>query len=218
MNRRDVEFLEVCRGVLAVLRSAYEQLREQESRWLVGWDEVEVLLNPNGPLLNGGSDGDNGQTGRKLVADHYGPRVPIGGGALSGKHLTHIDRIGAYAAREAAVRAVQGGAGECLVRVAWAPNVTIPLDVTWEMAGRGPRVEPAWFDHRAMRERYPTELDYAVLAAGAHFYDPELTWNGLQRTDVSASPNASRHGAVRRVLTSSWPPGLAGMTQGLRRR
>ena len=32
--------------------------------------------------------------------DFYGPRVPIGGGALSGKHLIHIDRIGAYAARE----------------------------------------------------------------------------------------------------------------------
>ena len=52
--------------------------------------------------MNGGSDGDNGQTGRKLVMDFYGTRVAIGGGALSGKHLTHIDRCGAYAAREAA--------------------------------------------------------------------------------------------------------------------
>ena len=50
-------------------------------------------VNPNGPLVEAGSDGDNGQTGRKLVMDFYGPRVPIGGGALSGKHLTHIDRI-----------------------------------------------------------------------------------------------------------------------------
>ncbi len=48
---------------------------------------------------------------------------PIGGGALSGKHLTHIDRIGAYAARDAAVRAVTSGAEECLVRLAYAPNV-----------------------------------------------------------------------------------------------
>ena len=62
-----------------------------------------------GPLVNGGSDGDNGQAGRKLVIDFYGPRVPIGGGALSGKHLSHIDRIGACAARDAAVRAVQSG-------------------------------------------------------------------------------------------------------------
>ena len=48
--------------------------------------------------VHASSDGDNGQTGRKLAMDYYGPRIPIGGGALSGKHLTHIDRIGAYAA------------------------------------------------------------------------------------------------------------------------
>ncbi|ACG75167.1 S-adenosylmethionine synthetase-like protein [Anaeromyxobacter sp. K] len=50
------------------------------------------MVNPNGRLLNGGNDGDNGQTGRKLVMDYYGPHVTIGGGALCGKHLTHIDR------------------------------------------------------------------------------------------------------------------------------
>ena len=68
------------------------------------------MLNPNGPLLNGGSDGDNGQTGRKLVMDYYGPRVPIGGGALSGKDPTHIDRVGARRAREMALREVSEGA------------------------------------------------------------------------------------------------------------
>jgi DNA-binding LacI/PurR family transcriptional regulator len=33
---------------------------------------------PNGPFCDGGSNSDNGQTGRKLVMDCYGPRVPIG--------------------------------------------------------------------------------------------------------------------------------------------
>ena len=41
--------------------------------------------------------------------DYYGPRVPIGGGALSGKDLSHIDRAGAYAARRACVEAVRAG-------------------------------------------------------------------------------------------------------------
>ena len=79
------------------------------------------MVNPNGPLVEAGSDGDNGQTGRKLVMDFYGPRVPIGGGALSGKHLTHIDRIGAYAAREAAVRAVRSARMN-----AWSGSPTRP--------------------------------------------------------------------------------------------
>jgi S-adenosylmethionine synthetase len=94
------------------------------------------MLNPNGPLLNGGSDGDNGQTGRKLVMDYYGPRVPIGGGALSGKDPTHVDRVGARLAREMALRDVKAGAGECLVRLTYAPGVSEPIDVTSEMNGR----------------------------------------------------------------------------------
>jgi hypothetical protein len=61
------------------------------------------MINPNEPLLNGGSDGENGQTGRKLVMDYYGPRVPIGGGVLCGNSCAHIDRAVAMAAREVAV-------------------------------------------------------------------------------------------------------------------
>ena len=56
-------------------------------------------------------------------------------GALSGKHLNHIDRIGAYTAREAAVRAVRSGADECLVRLAYHE----PIDVFDQMSGRGER-------------------------------------------------------------------------------
>ena len=141
-------------------------------------------------------------------------------GALSGKHLTHIDRIGAYAAREAAVRAVQGGAQECQVRLAWAPNLTLPLDVAWEMKGRGPRLGPAWFDHPTMPERYPTDLDYAVLAAGGHFFDAGLAWNGLRPTNyVSASPPAScsRNGGWRRHAGERLVPGRFRSPSGGRR-
>ncbi len=92
-------FLEFCTTVARVLEEAYRELQSADPRWVTPWREVSVLINPNGPLLNGGSDGDNGQTGRKLVMDYYGPRVPMGGGALSGKDLTHIDRVGARRAR-----------------------------------------------------------------------------------------------------------------------
>jgi S-adenosylmethionine synthetase len=180
-HRADSELLEVCRAVERVLRSAYEEVRAADPRWRARWDEVETMVNPNGPLLNGGSDGDNGQTGRKLVMDFYGPRVPIGGGALSGKHLTHVDRIGAYAAREAAVRAVATGASECLVRVVYAPGVSAPLDVNYDLRGRGERLPTAWFDHASLRERYGTALDYASLARGSHFFGP-FRWNGGRTT------------------------------------
>ena len=97
------------------------------------------MLNPNGPLLNGGSDGDNGQTGRKLVMDYYGPRVPLGGGALYGKDPTHVDRVGARLAREMALQEVRAGADECLVRLTYAPGVDEPIDVAKESRREGRR-------------------------------------------------------------------------------
>ena len=144
------------------------------------------MVNPNGPLVEAGSDGDNGQTGRKLVMDFYGPRVPIGGGALSGKDLSHIDRIGAYAAREAAVRAVQSGADECLVRLAYAPNHAEPLDVFYDMIGRGERQKREFFSHREMAARYPASAIGTTLAQGRHFFDETLVWNGGIRRSAGA--------------------------------
>ena len=47
--------------------------------------DFAVRVNEAGPFTDGGPMNDNGQTGRKLVMDFYGPHVAIGGGALSGK-------------------------------------------------------------------------------------------------------------------------------------
>lgn len=106
----------------------------------------------------------NGQTGRKLVADYYGPRIPIGGGALFGKHWTHIDRIGARAGRRAAIEAVQSGAQECLLRIAYAPGIDSPLDVVTEMIGRGTAPKPSSFAHSSLRDRLLPEDVYRPLA------------------------------------------------------
>ena len=176
-QREDTPFLELCEGVAATLADAYRETRERDPRWRATWADADLLINPNGPLVNGGSDGDNGQTGRKLVMDFYGPRVPIGGGALSGKHLSHVDRIGAYAARDAAVRAVQSGAKECLVRVAYAPNREQPLDIDYAMEGRGERQLVAFFAHPEIVARYPASLITTDRARGLHFFDPSLPWN-----------------------------------------
>jgi S-adenosylmethionine synthetase len=155
-QRPKTPFIDLCAGAADVLRDAYARVRATDKRWAARFEDIELLINPNGPLLNGGSLGDNGQTGRKLVMDYYGPRVPIGGGALSGKDLSHIDRAAAYAARHAAVHAVRSGAEECHVTLAYAPNRDLPLDVTYEMVGRGARCAASWFAHSAIRERYTT--------------------------------------------------------------
>jgi hypothetical protein len=103
--------------------------------------------------------------------DYYGPRIPIGGGALSGKDLSHIDRAGAYAARQAALHAVRTGAGECQVTLAYAPNRDLPLDVAYDMDRPGERCSPAWFAHSAVRERYVGGAFVSTLGTGLHFVD-----------------------------------------------
>ncbi|MFP6885565.1 MAG: methionine adenosyltransferase domain-containing protein, partial [Roseibacillus sp.] len=181
-QRPDVEFGAVCEGVAEVVEEAYEAIAADDPRWRMEWRDIELLVNPNGPLLNGGSDGDNGQTGRKLAVDYYGPRVPIGGGALSGKDLTHIDRAGAYAARKACVEAVAAGEDSCEVLVAYAPGRSAPLEVRWSWEGRrngGIDHNADRFTHEAARELACTMKPVALgdLARGTHFFDVTAPWN-----------------------------------------
>jgi hypothetical protein len=75
------------------------------------------------------------------------------------------------------MRAVQSGASECLVRVAYAPNRDQPLDIDYAMEGRGERQPPAFFAHPEMVDRYPADLITTDRARGLHFFDPRLPWN-----------------------------------------
>ena len=150
--------MDLTQRVHECLRDCYRALQASDARWVQHWRAVQVLVNPNGPHLRGGSDGDNGQTGRKLVMDYYGPRVPLGGGALAGKHPAHIDRMAARAARQAAVRAVQTGAPACTIRLAYAPNRNAPLQEIWEMGSRGERQSTGFFNFDAMLSRLPPGL------------------------------------------------------------
>jgi S-adenosylmethionine synthetase len=187
----DISLLELTARIVDDLRDACAQLRAKDARWATSFDDIELLINPNGALLNGGSDGDNGQTGRKLMVDYYGPRVPIGGGALSGKDVSHIDRAGAYAARHAALQAVQSGAGTCRITAAYAPNRDMPLDVVYEMDERAERLPQEWFAHSAVRDRYRGGVFVAGLGVRGHFGDTALPWNDPTKLGEACAPATS---------------------------
>ena len=88
-------------------------------------------MNGAGNFAVGGPEGDNGLSGKKLVVDAYGPRVPIGGGALSGKDFFKVDRAGAIAARRLAKAIVQSGqARECTVTLSFHPGADKPRIVS----------------------------------------------------------------------------------------
>lgn len=113
------------------------ELEKLVNSWLEKQGIVEVkniYLNPAGDWDLGGFVSDTGVTGRKLACDNYGPQIPIGGGAFSGKDATKVDRSGAYMARKIAVDLLKKySASEVLVKIAYSIGVAEPVMVTAEI-------------------------------------------------------------------------------------
>lgn len=98
---------------------------------------IHILCNPAGDWDLGGFDADTGLTGRKLIVDNYGPRIPIGGGAFSGKDPSKVDRSAAYMARKIAVDYLKGRhAKEVFVRLAYAIGYDQPVEATVIIDGK----------------------------------------------------------------------------------
>ncbi|MFZ9683213.1 MAG: methionine adenosyltransferase, partial [Cephaloticoccus sp.] len=57
--------------------------------------KTEYLINPTGKFVIGGPTGDSGLTGRKIIVDTYGGMGRHGGGAVSGKDPSKVDRSAA---------------------------------------------------------------------------------------------------------------------------
>ena len=103
----------------------------QEPLAKVSGEAFELHINPAGDWQVGGFDADSGLTGRKLAVDNYGPRVPLGGGAFSGKDGTKVDRSGAYIARLIAVDYLKKRqAHEVYVYLAYAIGYPHPVEAT----------------------------------------------------------------------------------------
>ena len=97
-----------------------------------------ISLNPPGASLLGGPARHPGLTGRKMAVDTYGDFSRQGSSALSGKDVTRIERIGAYAARYAAKNIVAAGlARECEVQLSYSVGVKEPVSVETDSFGTG---------------------------------------------------------------------------------
>lgn len=99
----------------------------------IGLDDLKTLendsfyLNGAGDFIQGGPDGDNGLSGKKLVVDFYGPNIPIGGGAIYGKDPHKIDVCGPKKARELALRLVkENNYYSVLTQLAFSPGESEP--------------------------------------------------------------------------------------------
>ena len=153
----------------------------------------KFYINPTGSFIQGGPMADTGLTGRKIIVDTYGGVGSHGGGALSGKDPSKVDRSAAYGARYVAKNLVASGlCDRAEVQVAYAIGVPEPVSIMVDTKGTGQvsdqrltQLVRKHFDLspagliKDLRLRRPI---YRLTAAYGHFgrTEPSFTW---ERTD-----------------------------------
>ena len=147
---------------------------------------VSYLINPTGRFVVGGPHGDTGLTGRKLIVDTYGGKARHGGGALSGKDPSKVDRSAAYMARYVAKNIVASGVcRECEVQLAYAIGVADPVSLYVDTFGTGTvpeqRIEAAVRD---LFDLTPGGI-IAALALARPIYRPTATYGHFGRDGFS---------------------------------
>lgn len=153
-------------------------------------ENTKYFINPSGSFVVGGSFGDSGTTGRKIVCDTYGGRGRIGGGCFSSKDPTKVDRSAAYYARWVAKNIVASGlADQCEVQVSYAIGEPEPVSIFVDTFGTGKVDDEKILD--IIRNNFSfevgnilKELDlkrpiYARTTNYGHFGDPDLPWEKI---------------------------------------
>lgn len=166
-----------------------EILARLEGGGLIGiastFSPEKLILNGAGEFATGGPEGDNGLSGKKLVIDHYGPSVPIGGGAICGKDPHKVDKCGALRARQLAKQMVRGGVDEAKVTLGWAPGGDSPFLVDALTAREGVHLRVPceelpladWFSiNRIVEDLELEHRDWTSDLLGGYFCQPSATW------------------------------------------
>ena len=96
----------------------------------------DLVVNGTGKWDIGGPASDTGVTGRKIIVDTYGGMARIGGGAMSGKDPSKVDRSAAYAARYLAKNIVANRmASRCEVQLAYVIGYPKPISTAVDTFG-----------------------------------------------------------------------------------
>ena len=157
-------------------------------------EQTKILINPSGRFVLGGFDADTGLTGRKLMVDTYGGLAPHGGGALSGKDGTKVDRSGAYMARYVAKNIVAAGLADvCTVGLAYAIGKAEPVAVEIDTQ------ESGYYDDAFLTEAVRRVFDFtpagmiraldldkpffAEVCNNCHFMHPQAAWEQTDKTE-----------------------------------
>ena len=157
-------------------------------------ENTKIFINPSGRFVLGGFEADTGLTGRKLMVDTYGGLASHGGGALSGKDGTKVDRSGAYMARYVAKNIVAAGLADvCMVSLAYAIGQTEPVAIEIDTQ------ESGYYDDAFLTEAVRRVFDFtpagmiraldldkpffAEVCNNCHFMHPQAAWEQTDKTE-----------------------------------
>ena len=157
-------------------------------------ENTKYLINPSGSFVVGGSFGDSGTTGRKIVCDTYGGMGRIGGGCFSSKDPTKVDRSAAYYCRYVAKNIVANKLAErCEVEVAYAIGKSEPVSLCVDTFGTGVKSVEELLEIIRRNFNFEVgnilkELDlrkpiYSKTSCYGHFGDPQFSWEKIKKLE-----------------------------------
>jgi len=157
------------------------------AEWLAECPDGAIHINPTGKFITGGPVGDCGLTGRKIIVDTYGGMARHGGGAMSGKDPSKVDRSATYAGRYVAKNIVAAGLAErCEIQVSYAIGVAEPTSVSVDTFGTG-RIDDRRIE-QLVREHFDLR-PYGIvnmLDLIRPIYGPTATYGHFGREDIEA--------------------------------
>ena len=160
---------------------------------------ITFHINPTGSFVKGGPMADTGLTGRKIIVDTYGGVGSHGGGALSGKDPSKVDRSASYGARYVAKNLVASGlCDRAEVQIAYAIGWPEPVSIMVDSKRTGKVSDQKLTDlvrkHfdlspagliKTLKLRRPI---FRLTAAYGHFgrTEPSFTWEKTDKARLLA--------------------------------
>lgn len=158
-------------------------------------DKTDIMVNTSGSFTIGGSFGDSGTTGRKIVCDSYGGMGRIGGGCFSSKDPSKVDRSAAYYCRYVA-KSIVGNklADKCEIQVAYTIGKEEPISLFLDTFSTNKIPENEIF--RIIKENFDFsvsniihELDlkrpiYTSTCCYGQFGNLDSTWENIKELKV----------------------------------
>ncbi len=157
-------------------------------------EDTKFYVNPTGRFVIGGPAGDSGLTGRKIIVDTYGGYCPHGGGALSGKDPSKVDRSANYMARYICKNMVAAGLARRMeLQVAYAIGMSHPVSIYVKSFGTGVvsdeilgKVVDDVFDLRPLaiiRDLNLAQPIYRSTSNYGHFGRPCFSWEKTDKVE-----------------------------------